>query len=150
MTRVRVATTIRAPRRIVWDELEDIASHVEWMHDAVEIRFTSSQRRGAGTAFECDTRVGPIRLTDVMTITDWTPRRRMGVRHTGVVTGDGSFELRRSWRPGATRLVWDERLSFPWWLGGRVGGLAGGVVLRLVWRRNLRALRRRVERRAPA
>jgi hypothetical protein len=145
MTRVRVATTIHAPRRVVWDALADVASHVEWMHDAVEIRFVTARQRGIGTVFECDTRVGPLRLTDVMEITEWVPRRRMGVRHVGVVTGEGCFELRRSLRPGATRFVWDERLMFPWWLGGPFGGVVGGLVLRLVWRRNLVALRRRIE-----
>ena len=146
MTRIRVHTTIRAPRRVVWESLRDIASHVRWMHDAEAIRFLSTTREGVGTTFECDTRVGPLRLTDVMEVTEWRPQRALGVRHVGVVAGEGRFSLRRSWRPGATTFRWDERLRFPWWLGGPVGGLAGGVVLRLVWRRNLAAFRALVER----
>lgn len=116
------------------------------MEDAVAIRFTSSRRRGVGTTFDCDTRVGPLRLTDRMEITEWRPGRAMGIRHVGVVTGEGRFVLRRRLlRGGGTRFTWEERLVFPWWMGGPFGAVVGGQVLRLVWRRNLRNLKRRVE-----
>jgi hypothetical protein len=128
----------------VWDDVKDIASHVSWMEDAVAIRFTSGRRSGVGTAFDCDTRVGPLRLTDRMEVTEWKPRRSMGIRHVGLVTGTGRFTLRRR-RRGRTRFTWEERLVFPWWMGGPVGGLVGGQVLRLVWRKNLRNLKRRLE-----
>jgi hypothetical protein len=128
----------------VWAAIKDISTHVEWMADAVEIRFTSRRRSGVGASFDCDTRVGPLRLTDRMEVTEWRPGRVMGIRHVGVVTGEGRFLLRRR-RRGRTRFTWQERLVFPWWMGGPVGALAGGQVLRLVWRRNLRNLKRRVE-----
>ena len=141
---IRVSTVIDAPSREVWRAIEDVATHVEWMEDAVAIRFRGSQRAGVGTVFECDTAVGPFRLTDVMEITEWRVRRSMGVRHVGVVTGSGRFTL-KSARGGRTRFTWKERLVFPWWLGGPVGAAVGGEVLRLVWKRNLRNLRRLVE-----
>jgi hypothetical protein len=142
--RIRVSTLIAASPGRVWDDVKDIASHVSWMEDAVAIRFTSSRRSGVGTAFDCDTRVGPLRLTDRMEVTEWRPRRSMGIRHVGLVTGTGRFTLRRRPR-GRTRFTWEERLVFPWWMGGPVGGLVGGQVLRLVWKRNLRNLKRRLE-----
>jgi hypothetical protein len=135
---------IDAPPRSVWASIRDIATHVSWMEDAVAIRFTSPERAGVGATFECDTRVGPFRLTDLMEVTEWDERRRMGIRHTGLVTGSGRFTLRRA-RGGRTRFTWDERLRFPWWMGGPVGGAIGARVLRRVWRRNLRNLKRQVE-----
>ena len=145
MARIVVSTVIAAPPAVVWSDIEDVASHVGWMADAVAIRFLGDRHAGVGTLFECDTRVGPFTLTDVMEITEWEPARRMGVRHVGVVTGDGVFTL-RSRRGGRTRFTWRERLTFPWWLGGPFGAVIGGEVLRLVWQRNLHNLKRLVER----
>jgi len=146
MPGIRVSTVIDARPAEVWRVVEDVGRHVEWMHDAVAIRFTTRQERGVGTTFECDTKVGPFRLTDVMEITRWQPRRAMGVRHVGVVTGTGVFTLKRL-RGGRTRFTWQERLVFPWWMGGPFGAAVGGEVLRLVWRRNLAELKRLVEAR---
>ncbi len=140
MPRIKVSTTIAAPPAAVWAQVRDISSHVGWMADAEAIRFTSSRRAGMGTTFECDTKVGPITLTDVMEVTSWVEGKEMGVRHVGVVTGNGRFTLRRA-RRGRTRFTWEERLTFPWWLGGPVGGIVGARILKLIWRGNLRRLR---------
>jgi uncharacterized protein YndB with AHSA1/START domain len=145
--RVRVGVVIDAPPGRVWADVADVASHVDWMADAVAIRFTGRRRSGVGTTFECDTRVGPLRLVDRMEITEWRPGRSMGVRHTGLVTGEGRFTLRRAGR-GRTRFTWEERLVFPRWLGGPVGAAAGSVVLRRIWAGNLRRLKARVEAKA--
>jgi hypothetical protein len=124
----------------VWDRLRDIGSHVEWMADAEAIRFTGERRAGVGTTFDCDTKVGPVRLVDRMEVTEWQPGRAMGVRHRGVVTGTGRFTIRPLRLRRATRLTWEEELRFPWWLGGPVGALGGRLVLRALWRGNLRRL----------
>jgi hypothetical protein len=140
VTRVRVDVAIPTTVDVVWEDVRDIASHVEWMADAESITFTSEQRDGVGTTFDCVTKVGPIRLVDRMEITEWEPRRTMGVRHVGLVTGDGRFLLERiDGADGRTRFTWDERLSVPWWLGGPLAT----PVLRLIWKRNLRRLRDR-------
>ena len=145
MSTIRVSTVIDAPPAEVWTTVEDIASHVDWMQDAVAIRFTSERTSGVGTTFDCDTKVGPIRLTDRMEITEWVDGEAMGVRHVGVVTGTGRFSLRPI---GArhTEFTWEETLSFPWWLAGRLGARAGAPVLTRIWTHNLRALRELVER----
>ena len=144
MGRIRVSTTIDAPPARVWDEVRHIERHVDWMADAVEIRFTSRRRSGVGTTFDCLTKVGPIRLTDKMEITDWRDGKLMGVRHVGLVTGTGRFTVTKA-RGGRTRFTWDERLKFPWWLGGPVGGVVGGRVMRQIWKKNLRVLKALVE-----
>ncbi len=57
----------------------------------------------------------------------------------------GGRALARRARGGRTRFTWKERLVFPWYLGGPLGAVVGGEVLRLVWKRNLRNFRRRIE-----
>ena len=71
----------------------------------------------------------------------------MGVRHVGMVTGTGEFTLVPVDGGLRTQFIWQERLVFPWWMGGPVGATIGGVFLRLIWKRNLRGLTRIVEQR---
>jgi len=144
MPRIEVGTTIDASPDEVWAAIEDVASHVEWMADAEAIRFDTAQTSGVGTSFQCDTRIAGLRLTDHMTITAWDPGRTMGVRHTGLVTGEGAFTLTPT-PEGGTRFAWRETLRFPWWMGGPVGGAAGAPVMKRIWRGNLRRLKAKVE-----
>ena len=134
----------------VWAVVEDVGSHVEWMEDAVEIRFTSPNTSGAGTAFDCDTKIGPFRLTDHMEITEWEPGRAMGVRHVGMVTGTGVFRLVPLDDGRRTRFIWTEELFFPWWMGGPLGATVAKPVLAHVWRTNLINLQSIVSARRPS
>jgi len=141
-----VAIEIAATPPQVWSVVEPIEDHVSWMHDAVAIRFQTDQHRGVGTAFLCDTKVGPFTLVDHMEITEWIPGTTMGVRHTGVVTGTGRFTLTPIDFGRRTLFGWNETLIFPWWLGGPIGALIGGrLVLRSIWQRNLHTLKQLVE-----
>jgi hypothetical protein len=146
MARVRASVIIEATPEQVWAAVEDISTHVDWMHDATAIRFTTEQRAGVGTTFDCDTKVGPLKLVDRMEITAWEPARTMGVRHVGLVTGTGAFHLREA-GTDRTEFLWDEELLFPWWMGGPIGGRVGAVLLAQIWKRNLRGLKRIVEAR---
>jgi uncharacterized protein YndB with AHSA1/START domain len=134
---VKVATTICARPEEVWSHVADLESHVTWMVDAEAIRFTSPQRRGVGTRFDCDTRVGPIRFSDRMEVTEWEEGRLIGVAHHGLVTGTGQFTLERLDGGERTRFAWEEELAFPWRLTTPVLGA--------IWRRNLARLKARVE-----
>lgn len=148
MGSIRVAIDINASTQRVWEIVEPIERHIDWMADAVAIRFKTDQTRGTGTEFYCDTKVGPIKLVDEMKITSWVPQEAMGVTHTGVVTGTGEFTL-EPLSPTSTRFVWTEVLVFPWWLGGKLGALVGGqIVMKAIWRKNLRILKKLAE--APA
>jgi uncharacterized protein YndB with AHSA1/START domain len=135
---------IRASLDEVWATASDLASHAEWMADAESIVFESDQRTGPGTRMRVATRVGPLRTTDLMEVTEWDEPRAIGVVHRGLVSGEGRFELAAV--AGGTRFTWRERLSFPWWLGGPLTAWLARPVLAWVWRRNLAGLKRRLER----
>ena len=146
MSRLRVSIEIEATPQQVWDVVEPVEDHVEWMLDAVAIRFHNDQHRGVGTVFDCDTRVGPFKLVDHMEITEWEAASAMGVRHVGLITGTGRFTLTPIDLGRRTRFEWDEELTFPWWLGGKVGSLViGRLVLHPIWTHNLRNLKAIVE-----
>jgi hypothetical protein len=142
---VAVSTVIECSPAAVWADVRNIESHVTWMQDAVAIRFLSEQIEGTGTRFECATKVGPCSLTDVMEITAWEDERRVGVRHVGLVEGVGEFTMREL-GPERTEFRWEEVLSFPWFMGGRVGAFLARPVLRFIWKRNLVRLKGRLER----
>jgi carbon monoxide dehydrogenase subunit G len=141
--RIAVAVTIAALPADVWRTIEPVERHVEWMGDAESIRFTTEQTRGAGTAFDCVTRIGPFRTTDRMEIVEWDAPRSMGIEHRGMVTGRGRFTLQPSGT--GTRFTWDEDLIFAWFIGGPVGAFLARPVLRAIWRRNLRRLKQLLE-----
>lgn len=146
MSQITVSIDLDATPARVWEIVEPVERHVDWMADAVAIRFNTEQTRGVGTSFACETKVGPIRLTDQMEITQWVPEEAMGVRHTGVVTGTGIFTLAPLDDGRRTRFTWSEQLTFPWWLGGPIGEVIGGnLVMKAIWRRNLKSLKRLVD-----
>ncbi|WP_420637647.1 SRPBCC family protein [Candidatus Poriferisocius sp.] len=142
MARIRVSTTIEAPVDEVWEYVRHIERHTEWMADAESISFRGDQTEGVGTDFECLTKIGPVRLNDVMVVTEWVEQEVIGVRHTGLVTGQGRFTLTPA-GTDRTEFCWTEELQFPWWMGGRLGDAIGARLLEWVWRRNLATLRRR-------
>ena len=144
-TTIRVATIIEADAVTIWSAIEHIESHVAWMSDAESITFTTPAHSGVGTAFDCRTRIGPIRLIDAMSITRWAPGEAMGVEHRGVVRGSGVFTLQGIGRR-RTRFSWEETLIFPLWLGGALGEVVGRPLLRRLWRGNLARLKQIVER----
>lgn len=146
MGRITVMVEIDATTERVWEVVEPVERHIDWMADAEAIRFDGDQHRGVGTTFVCDTKIGPITLHDHMEITEWEVGRRMGVRHTGIVTGTGVFVLEPLDLDRRTRFTWTEELTFPWFLGARLGESVGGpLVMQPIWRRNLRRLKALVE-----
>ena len=144
MITVTVSTTIDASIEQVWSAVERIETHVEWMQDAVSIEFESEQRRGTGTAFASLTRIGPLSTTDHFVVTGWEPPVLMAIEHRGAVKGDADFRL-TALDASHTEFRWEERLRFPWWLGGPVGEQFGRPVLRRVWNGNVGRLKALVE-----
>ncbi len=144
MPRIKIEIRIRAPLQLVWEMVADIRTHTEWMVDAESITVTSDCSSGVGTTFDCVTKIGPFRTIDHMEITEWIEERVMGVAHRGLVSGSGRFTLQEA-GPSDTNFSWEETLTFPWWIGGRLTSIGSTPVLKAIWRGNLRRLSRLVE-----
>jgi hypothetical protein len=146
MITIRVCTRIAVAPEVVWAAVEHVERHVEWMRDAEAITFRTEAHAGVGAAFDCRTRVGPIRVDDHFVVTRWEPGVAMGIAHRGAVRGDGEFALASDAPDGSvTRFCWEERLRFPWWMGGQTGARAAQPVLRRVWQGNLARLKSSIE-----
>ena len=126
----------------VWNYLADARSHTEWMHDALSITLTSEKTEGVGTTFDCLTGVGPIKTVDKMEIVGWEDNHLMGVRHQGLVSGEGQFNLDPI--PEGTRFSWVEDLKLPWLFGGPIGEVFAKPILQAIWRRNLQGLKNQI------
>ena len=122
----------------VWAVLADLQSHDQWMKDAEKIEFESDSRSGTGTVMRVETRVGPLRTSDVIEVTGWTEGESIDVIHRGLVRGTGVLSM--SEVGGDVRVDWIERLQFPWWLGGPITAFLAKPVLAAIWRGNLRRL----------
>lgn len=136
MGQIEISVELPASVDQVWNELADLASHVEWMSDAKSITFLSDRTEGAGTRMEVATKVLLFRTKDVMEFVVWEPPSRMAVRHRGLVSGLGEFSISQT--ATGSLLTWREGLRFPPWLGGRAAARFVEPVLSAIWRRNLR------------
>jgi len=134
-----VSRVIDAPPGLVWPVVCDIGTHSDWQVDVRSVTFTSTSTRGVGTTYDCDTRLGPIRMRIPMTVVEWDDGRAIAVAYEGTLSGGGRITLTRK-RKQRTKVTWAARVRFPWWMGGPVGALAAAQTLRLVWRANLRNL----------
>jgi uncharacterized membrane protein len=143
MSKIAIEVVIDAPVDVVWADVEQIETHVDWMQDAESITFLTEHHRGVGTRFECKTVVGPFKLNDTMEITQWQHAKAMGVSHQGLVGGSGVFTLRAS--GASTVFAWVETLRFPWYFAGPVGATIARPILKAIWKGNLRRLKSRIE-----
>jgi hypothetical protein len=90
------------------------------------------------------TKVGPLSLNDIITVTSWDEMKSIGVVHEGIVTGEGAFYLSKN-TENSTRFDWIETLKAPLFLGGPIAELFGGIVLKAIWKKNLNNLKRIIE-----
>lgn len=138
MARIEVSRVMKAPHRVVWAALADLASHAGWMRDARSVGFLGTRTRGVGTRMEVDTRVGPFRTRDVLEVTGWDEGRSITVIHLGLIKGEGVLSVEEA--DDGSRVSWVERLALPWWLGGPVTAWLARPLLAAVLRGNLRRL----------
>lgn len=142
--RIEISTLINKPLNVVWDEVKIMENHVNWMEDAVKIDILSENNSGLNTKMNVLTKVGPISLNDIITVTEWKEKESIGVIHEGIVTGKGVFYLTKV-DENTTKFKWVETLKFPFYLGGPVGEVFGGLILKLIWKKNLKNLKEIIE-----
>tara|TARA_Y100001935_G_C17179722_1_gene444505 strand:+ start:24 stop:461 length:438 start_codon:yes stop_codon:yes gene_type:complete len=142
--RIKVSTIIHKPIEMVWDEVKIMKNHVNWMQDAAKIDFLSKNEAGVDTKMRVLTKVGPFSLNDIITVTAWEEMKSISVVHEGIVTGEGAFYLSKN-DEYSTKFEWIEDLKAPIYLGGPIAEFFGGLVLNLIWKKNLINLKKILE-----
>ena len=141
--RISVAIDIDAPPEAVWRVVEPVEDHVDWMATRRRSASPPSRREAWATTTVVDTKVGPLHVSDHMTITEWVEGEVIGVEHTGVVTGRAAT-LRRTGKAARRSAGTRTSTSRGGWAGWWARPSAAGSSSR-VWRRNLQALKHLVE-----
>ena len=122
MTRIDVQLNLPHGIDHVWDRLTDWQSHSAWIPNTVVT--ITKQTGGLGTEFVGITRIGPIRLDDPMTVSEFqTPRAGRAsctIIKTGSVLGGTAGFVLTAVDDSATRLDWFEDIHLKprglfWW-----------------------------------
>ncbi len=147
-TSVEISRALPVPAAHAFRYLADLEDHSSWMADAAQVSIVSATRRGVGVELTALTRVGPLRTTDHMVVTEWCEGSHITVRHVGRIAGWGRLSVEPE-GPDRCRVRWREALTFP---GGPLGELIGRLaqpILAIVWRRNLARLEAHILERGP-
>ena len=137
---ISVSTSINKSIEEVWKEVSILKNHTNWMKDAVSIEFLNEKTEGLGTKMKVLTKIGPIKLFDYMTVTEWIEKKSIGVDHIGIITGEGKFTLNEISK-NETEFCWKETLKFPFYLAGPIGEVFGSPILKIIWKNNLKGLK---------
>ncbi len=163
--RLEVSINLPATPEEVWQYVADLPRSIAWTSDKAEAHFTSDITDGVGTTLAARFELGPLHTTDHVTVTEWQPPTGdsagtadaadeadpnaantsnapvavIGVKHEGVIKGEGRQTLTRSEDGTLAQSV--ENLRLPWWMGGVIASPITSRLLRKVLRQKLRRLR---------
>ena len=122
MTRIDVHLDLPHAIARVWDRLTDWKSHSAWIPNTVVT--ITKQTNGLGTEFVGITRIGPLRLDDPMTVTEFQApsagRASCTITKTGSVLGGTAGFTLSVVDASTTRLDWFEDIHLKphaifWW-----------------------------------
>ena len=122
MTRIDIRMDLPHGIDHVWDRLTDWTSHSAWIPNTVVT--ISKETKGLGTEFVGITRIGPLRLDDPMTVSEYqTPkagRASCTIIKTGSVLGGTAGFVLTALDDSTTRLDWFEDIYLKpkgifWW-----------------------------------
>jgi hypothetical protein len=143
-----VSAEVDAPIEVVWAVAADVERQPEWMAEMSDLRMETPPPLGVGSRGSATVSVAGFSTTDPVTVTEFEPPRRFGVRHEGRIHGDGLISLAAKAAVGPTIVEWRERLLppvFPY-----LGAIVMRPVLRRVFRDDLERLAAMVEDAADA
>ena len=104
---------IDAPIERVWAEIADLEGQPRWMHEMKSVRLTTPGPVGVGSVGESDIRILGVSVSDPVTVTEFDPPHRFGMRHDGAFKGSGLITLESGADATTTIVRWEEVLIPP-------------------------------------
>ncbi|CAN5900917.1 hypothetical protein BH23ACT12_BH23ACT12_03800 [soil metagenome] len=141
---IDMSIKIDAPPEVVWDYLVDWENLDQWMIEGKGFRVTSEHREGLGVTAEATIRIAGITTTDPVEVTRWEPPEILEISHQGWVSGKGLMQCRPA--PWGTFVFWNETLHPPMGPPGAIGLRLFKPIMRKTFERDLRLLKRLVEK----
>ncbi|HEY0443004.1 MAG TPA: SRPBCC family protein [Candidatus Limnocylindrales bacterium] len=141
---VRTFVVVDAPIDRVWAQVADIESQPRWMHDMKSVTIETPGPTGVGTHGWATVRILGVSTTDPVTVTEFEPPRRFGIRHEGRFSGAGLITLEPGADGSTTVVTWDETILPP--ILPRLGSLILRPILTGVFQADLDRLREIIER----
>ena len=141
---ITVSVDVEAPASAVWRAVTDWEGQSDWMLGTT-VRVTSGDGVSVGSEIAATTGVGPLAVTDTMTVVGWDPPHRATVAHTGaVVRGSGTFTVVER-GPESSTFHWTEQLDLPLGPLGALGWPLVRPAFAVGIRWSLREMARRTE-----
>ena len=136
---IELSETMPGPIDTVWELVTDWENLGDWQLEARDFTVISAQREGIGVEAEATVRIGGISTRDKVRVTGWEPPKRLGIEHTGWVSGAGEMHL-TPLGTDRTLLFWREVLSPPLGALGALGLTGFKPAMRRIFARDLRVL----------
>jgi uncharacterized protein YndB with AHSA1/START domain len=140
---VRTSVVVHAPIERTWSEVADIPGQTRWMRDMKRVTVETPGPVRVGTKGVALVRILGVATDDPVTITEFEPPHRFGLRHEGRFAGAGLITLVASEDGAATTITWEETIIPP--VFPRLGSLVLRPILRRVFQADLERLRAIVE-----
>ena len=139
----RMLVIIDAPIDEVWAIASDIERQPVWMRDMRHVTMLTDPPVGVGSRGLATVRMLGIEVTDPVTITEWDPPTRFGIRHEGRWSGGGVITLEAAVDGTTTVVRWEETLRSP--ILPDLADVLQAPVFRAVFQADLVRLKRLVE-----
>lgn len=137
-------TEINATPQAVFEYVSDWEKQSEWIlfTTVKAVKSTPNQKDSTLLAV---TKLGPLKVADEMTVTEWQPYERIVVEHTGrIVKGKGVFTVSETSKDTCV-FTWQEVTPVPFGLIGRIGLVFAKPVMSIVFGKSLAKLKNNIE-----
>lgn len=138
---------INATSQVIFEYVSDWERQSEWILFTT-VKLVSRTPDHQNSTILAVTKLGPLKVADEMTVTEWQPYERIVVEHTGqVVKGKGVFTVSSASKDTCI-FTWQEVVPVPFGFIGQIGLVFAKPLMHAVFGKSLAKLKDNIEARA--